>query len=136
MVEVLLGELGKIGPLGQELALEAVGVFIRSALPGRAGIAEPDVDLRSAGQLGVAGHFDALGAEPAPDLIRGQTLAQEGGQAFHLPGEALQSRRPVVLNLRKGDKAGLRSTKVPTEERLEMPLRKSSSCRLIVIQSP
>ena len=52
VVEVSLGELSEVCALGQELAQEAVGVFVRPTLPGRMGVTEPDVDLQPTGSSG------------------------------------------------------------------------------------
>jgi hypothetical protein len=114
-VEVLLGLLGKVRAFGQELAQEAVGIFVRAALPGMRrnrkqsgglfsrrmmGVAEPDIELQAAGQLGVAGHLQTA--------IVGEASAQARGQTPHLAGEALQrSFGAVAFNLGENDKAGL-----------------------------
>ena len=110
MAEVALGVLAEVGPLGQELAQEPVGVFVGPPLPAGMGVAEPDVDLEAAGQVWegqvwegqvwVAGHF-----QPA---IIGHAFAEHLGEAFHLAREALQSGLcPVAVHFAQDDEAGL-----------------------------
>src|SRR6266540_2029292 len=50
----------EVGAAGEVLAEQAVGVFVRAALPGAVGVAEVDVDAGVDPQLGVLGHLRAL----------------------------------------------------------------------------
>jgi len=103
----------------------------RRNLPrGRMWIAKPDVDLQASRQFGVAGHLRSA--------ITGHRPAQCHGQPFHLPGEAfeggaggaavrsaLQSIPRIdclTLELPRMTYLVLRSTTVPTAERLKAPL--------------
>jgi hypothetical protein len=92
-------------------------------------VAKPDVDFQAAGKLGMTGH-------PGFTIL-GHALAYRCGQAFHLPGEAVESGPGTVTVrfaqkyctkiLHRTTKRVLRSTSVPTDERLKAPLIKSPS---------
>ena len=115
MIKIALGELAQIGRFGQKLAQQAVGVFVRSTRPRGMGIAEPDVDLHAAGEFGVAGHFEAP--------VAGQALSQKGGQVFIWRVKpSTSAAAPLPSILARVTKRVLRSTRVPTEERLDAPL--------------
>ena len=70
---------GEVGSFGEEVADQAVGVFVGSALPGAVRVTEIDGHSRRQGQLGVAGHLFAL--------VIGEGFAQRGGQLLEAPGE-------------------------------------------------
>ena len=115
VIKIALGELAQIGRFGQKLAQPAVGVFVRSTRPRGMGIAEPDVDLHAAGEFGVAGHFEAP--------VAGQALSQKGGQVFIWRVKpSTSAAAPLPSILARVTKRVLRSTRVPTEERLDAPL--------------
>jgi len=77
--------------------------LVFSLLPccqGAWGSSEPDVDLQSAGQFGVVGHF-------RPTTTR-HVFAERDRQPFHLSGEAVENRLgAVAVHLAQNDEAGL-----------------------------
>ena len=77
-----LTEIAQLRPFREELAQQSVGVFVRAALPGGVGIAEPDVDLQASRQFGMAGHLRAA--------IIGHGSAQGHRQPFHLSRESFK----------------------------------------------
>jgi hypothetical protein len=82
VIQVILGEAGQVGSLGQVLAQQAVGVFVRSALPWAVRIGEVHLDAGALGQLLVSAHFLAL--------VVGQRLAHGLVHAIERLGEASQ----------------------------------------------
>lgn len=68
-----------------------VGVFVRSSLPGGVRVTEPDIDLQSACQFWVAGHFGFA--------VIGHTLAQcRGHRALPTPVQAV-GHPPSLIDL-------------------------------------
>ena len=59
-VEVRFGDGGEVGALGEVLPEEAVGVFVRAALPGGVRVAEEDVDAGVEADLFSVAHLGAL----------------------------------------------------------------------------
>src|SRR5215469_6962207 len=51
--QIVGGVHRQVGAFGQVLAQQAVGVLVRSALPGRVGVAEVDRDVSGDGEVGV-----------------------------------------------------------------------------------
>ncbi len=76
--------------------------LVFSLLPrcqGACGSSEPDVDLQPPCQFGVAGHLGAA--------VVGHALAQRGGQALHLAGEAVENGiGAVAAHPAQNDEAG------------------------------
>lgn len=57
---LLLRDLAEVGAFGQVLADQSVGVFIGSALPWAAGVAEVDVQVERGAEVLVLAHLAAL----------------------------------------------------------------------------
>src|SRR5512134_2921530 len=118
VVEPGLTGIAQVRALGHELAQEAVGVFVRAALPRGVRIGEPDVDLEAAGQLRVAGQLAA-----AVMLLR-----RAAGSCFICLVNSSRAASAVLTSiLHRTTKRVLRSTSVPTDERLKAPLMRSPS---------
>ena len=58
-VELGLGELRQVGAFRKVLAQQAIGIFVRSPLPGALGVTEVDVDIGFQGEPLVIGEFMA-----------------------------------------------------------------------------
>ena len=92
VVEPGLRGISEVSSIRRKLAQKHVGVFVRSALPWRIRVAEPDVDLQVSLQFGMAGHL-----RPAIIGHKATHLAQH---VFDLPIEGLErgGRRVAVCN--------------------------------------
>jgi len=128
------------GSPGHEPAQQPVGVLVRATLPGGVRVAKPDVDLQPPRQFGMAG--------PLGTAVAGHALARGGGQAFHLPGEAVEHRLgAVAAHLAQTNEAGLALEQCADGGAVERPLIRSpsqcagtrrasiSSGRLIILSS-
>ena len=74
--------------------------------------------VRTVPYIGVTGHLRTT--------VSGHGAAQGGGQTFHLPGEAFQRRfAGAAAHPAENEIGVLRSTTVPTPERLNAPLIRS-----------
>src|SRR5690606_32036037 len=69
------------GSFGEELADEAVEVFVAASLPGRVGVAEVDVGAGGDTELEVLGEFGSLVPGEGPQQVLGE-LAHGGCEAF------------------------------------------------------
>jgi len=75
LVEARLRDEGEVGALGQVLAEEPVGVFVRSSLPGAAWIAEGHLDVGGDREAGVLGHLQpAVPGQRAAQLLRSMRI--------------------------------------------------------------
>src|SRR4051812_44360994 len=103
-------------PKGQVLAQQAVGVLVGAALPGGMRVGKVDTQARERGQLAMAGHLLALVVgQGESQRCRHRQQAKPSRAVSALASASLTSLRLV------------RSTSVPTEERLSAPLIRSPS---------
>ena len=86
-VQFALRVARQVGPLGQILAQQAIGVLVGAALPRAIRIGKEDLEREPLGQPLVLGHL-------FPTVI-GQGLPQQGGHVPEFLGEALSSTRRI-----------------------------------------
>ena len=74
MVQVVLGDFGEVGPFGEVLTDEAVGVFVDGTFVGAVGVGEVDVEAKFLGELFVLGEFFSV--------VYGEGVAQVPGDVY------------------------------------------------------
>ena len=92
-VQLALGVVGQIRPLGEVLAQQPTGVLVGAALPGAVRIGKEDLDREPLGQLLVLGHL-------FPSII-GQGYPQQGGHEPQFFREA-HTGTPCIRPLHPG----------------------------------
>src|SRR5271168_1548251 len=108
LVQLGLRVTGKVSSLRQVLSQQAVGVFVRSSLPGAVRIAEVDFHIRGYREGFVFGHL-----QPA---VPGQRASQRCGQPANLPAQCGDDRsRVFAAHLDQG-----RKTRMPLHQRRDV----------------
>jgi len=110
----------QVGAFGQVLAERAVGVIVRSALPGLMRVAEIHCDIGGDVEVGIVGHL--LG------LVPGGAAASSAGSVVMACSTRCASRPPGTCSIKAN--WVVRLTGVPTADLRSLPMIRSPSVRL------
>src|SRR5262249_20744478 len=90
----------QVRPLGEVLAEQTVGVFIRAALPGTVRVTEEDLQARVDAQLRMLSHLSTLVPGQGPTQLFGQSDDARRDGRSHSLGTVTREGRAILHPLR------------------------------------